>query len=614
MSRIVFTERVATEHLWMLYYDLPKSAPIIRSLQLPIILVFLLNAVSFIPLGQLVAARLQVFRERSSALWGYAWNIAGSLLGVVGFTIASLLHAFPAAWFVIFLICGAAFFVKNWRRFVIYGITSGLIFIMVSAYEGNEYYSPYYALRVDRHEDGSISVLTNSSLHQHGLKLHESETDEGGMLELIREGYHLPYRLLNSPPGKVLVLGAGTGNDVAVLLDEGAEQIDAVEIDPAIIEIGREMQPGRVYDSPKVRVINTDARSYLNNTREEYDIITFGTLDSMTRLSALSGVRLDSFVYTLECLRGARKLLNRERGGIIIYFMVAPGYIHYRIVGMLAEAFGRAPFVVRKNYGLFNVIYMAGPAFDHLAEGGENAAEIVTRGKIIPSLEFPSDDWPYLYLASRGISRFYLELMGIFVVIAVTGVLLVSRKMRKSITSFGRIDLEMFLFGLAFLLLETRSVTEMNLIWGATWLTSAVVFSAILIMILLATILTRLKPIPLSVSALALVGTLVLVYLFPVNYLLEFEFWPRLLASIMIIGSPIFFASVCFAHRFKTRADVRTAFGWNLLGAVAGGLLEFMAMVVGFKALLIFAGGAYIVAFSLMIGKRKKTEKMLPVA
>ena len=50
-------------------------------------------------------------------------------------------------------------------------------------------------------------------------------------------------------------------------------------------------------------MFNTDARAYLQRTEERYDVIVFGTLDSLTRLSAMSSVRLDNFVYTEDSLR-----------------------------------------------------------------------------------------------------------------------------------------------------------------------------------------------------------------------------------------------------------------------------------------------------------------------
>ncbi len=71
----------------------------------------------------------------------------------------------------------------------------------------------------------------------------------------------------------------------------------------------------------------------------------------------------------------------------------------------------------------------------------------------------------------------------------------------------------------------------------------------------------------------------------------------RLLLSVLLVGGPIFFASVCFALRFRARPAADIAFGWNLLGAVAGGLVEFFSMSLGLKALTLIAVVAYLTAF-----------------
>src|SRR5439155_9187651 len=186
--------------------------------------------------------------------------------------------------------------------------------------------------------------------------------------------------------------------DVVTALENGAQEIDAVEIDPVILKIGRSMHPDRPYDSPRVRVFNTDARAFLRNTRKQYDLIVFGTLDSMTRLSALSNVRLDNFMYTVECFRRARERLAPD-GGMVVYFMVATEYISLRLGGMLTESFGEAPLVEERDYGLFNRIYMAGPAFAHHEGEQRRASAAATREWVRSRTELPRDDWPYLYLA-----------------------------------------------------------------------------------------------------------------------------------------------------------------------------------------------------------------------
>jgi hypothetical protein len=172
----------------------------------------------------------------------------------------------------------------------------------------------------------------------------------------------------------------------------------------------------------------------------------------------------------------------------------------------------------------------------------------------------------------------------------------------------------MFLFGLAFLLLETKSVTTMSLLWGATWLTSAVVFGAILAMVLAATVLVQLRPLPWALCMGGLIVSLVAAYFVPVHALLRLNDFSRLLLSIAFVGTPIFFAAACFALLFRDRPEANTAFGWNLLGAVAGGLIEFFSMITGIRALYVFALVAYLGVVLLRMRAAERSHPPDPVA
>jgi len=593
MSRVAFTQNSATEHLWLLYYDLPRDAPVIGDVRLPIVLCFILSALTFLPLGQIVAGRIREFQARSSALWGYAWDLLGSLVGAVLFALLGFLQTGPLIWFSAVLAAGLVFFARQRRGRWIYPAVGLLTVVMVVKAERAERYSPYYAIshRQPANEAG-IEILTNGSLHQVATSFDPAVPAINDWQRSVRHGYRIPYQLVAQRPRRVLVLGAGTGNDVAVALSEGAEQVDAVEIDPVILELGRGLHPDHPYASPRVHAINTDARSFLNESHDEYDLIVFGTLDSMTRLSALSNVRLDNFVYTLDCLEAAARHLSPQ-GGIVMYFMVATDYIDERLAAMLMATFHEPPIRIRGPAELFNTIYMGGPAFaGKLTEQRQALGATLLH---LPDLQLPTDDWPYLYLQGHSISSFYLTLVGIFAVLTVAGVGAASGEMRRSVTR-RRIDGEMFCFGLAFLLLETKSVTGMNLVWGATWLTSAIVFAAILFMVLLATVLMQLRPLSWRVSVVGLVVSLLAAYAVPMHVFLRVNWATRLALSGLFVGGPIFFASACFALLFRTRAEADVAFGWNLLGAVAGGLLEFLSMVIGIKSLSLLALTAYLVA------------------
>src|SRR5262249_51706398 len=171
---------------------------------------------------------------------------------------------------------------------------------------------------------------------------------------------------------------------------------------------GRSLHPDHPYRSPRVRVFNADARAYLRNTAERYDLIVFGTLDSQTRLSALANVRLDNFVYTVDCMRLARERLTPD-GGMALYFSVRSTAIHNKIFAMLTDAFDKPPIVLSGFQSLFTEIFLIGPAFDRLRTPQQQTlqAEMV---RSAASVDVPTDDWPYLYLDSRKPSGFYVSI------------------------------------------------------------------------------------------------------------------------------------------------------------------------------------------------------------
>ncbi|MBI4482744.1 MAG: hypothetical protein HY652_07630 [Acidobacteria bacterium] len=115
----------------------------------------------------------------------------------------------------------------------------------------------------------------------------------------------------------MLIIGAGTGNDARIALDHGAEYIDVVEIDPVILRWGQEIHPNRPYSDRRVHLHVNDARNFLQNTPRKYDLVIFGTLDSQTLLSALSTIRLDNYVYTVESLAQAKAIL-KPSGALVL--------------------------------------------------------------------------------------------------------------------------------------------------------------------------------------------------------------------------------------------------------------------------------------------------------
>ena len=111
----------------------------------------------------------------------------------------------------------------------------------------------------------------------------------------------LPFHLLDQPD--VLILGSGGGTDVLLALQQGAKQIDAVELDPDIVDLVRmdfNDAAGRIYDRPKVRVHIAEARGFVARSADRYDLIMLPLLDSFSATSAGTLSLSEGFVYTRE--------------------------------------------------------------------------------------------------------------------------------------------------------------------------------------------------------------------------------------------------------------------------------------------------------------------------
>ena len=98
----------------------------------------------------------------------------------------------------------------------------------VHHFVSDDIWSPYYRVSVEeRLADGRIPIRVNGSPHQSIWRL-------GDLLQ-EQPFYGIPYRHLSGEPlEEVLIVGAGSGNDVALALARGAEHVDAVEIDPVL--------------------------------------------------------------------------------------------------------------------------------------------------------------------------------------------------------------------------------------------------------------------------------------------------------------------------------------------------------------------------------------------
>ena len=292
----------------------------------------------------------------------YFFDLFGSGIGALGIIVtmylippAQNLTLISAVGFCAMLIANwESWKTRQWRRIVpITGLAAAFIgyllfnpiSIKISPYKGlsstlnfpdaqilNERHSPFGLLHVVR--SGLIRAVPGLSLNaqqpvQPQLGIF---TDADGMTaitdfrgDLSKLGYlgdttsAVAYHLIELP--HVLVLGAGGGGDVLNALYHGAVSVDAVELNPQVLElVAKEHKDfaGHIYgpDSPyPVQVHVAEARGFVRATTKRYDLIQIALLDSVSASAAGTHALSESYLYTVEAFTDLYQHLTP--GGII---------------------------------------------------------------------------------------------------------------------------------------------------------------------------------------------------------------------------------------------------------------------------------------------------------
>jgi hypothetical protein len=205
-----------------------------------------------------------------------------------------------------------------------------------------------------------------------------------------------------------------------------------------------------------------------------------------------------------------------------------------------------------------------------------------------------TDDHPFPYLRERGIPSYYVGVLALILLAALVSVRVVAGPLRGM-----RPYTDLFFMGAAFLLLETKNVTGFALLFGTTWVVNALVFGGVLVSVLAAIEVSRRLTLPRPAILYAILAASLLgAWLIPSTALLDLPVALRLVAATVLAFTPIFCANLVFAQRFADTSSSTAAFGANLLGALLGGTLEYLALITGYHALLLLAGLLYVAAFS----------------
>jgi hypothetical protein len=517
-------------------------------------------------------------------LTAYTFDILGSLSGIAAFFAIAYFSLPPAVWFAIL----ALLVVVTGGRRAVPGMFALMLVALFAAalMQRGAYWSPYYKIVLHPAQpSGYLVDVNNAGGHQSMIPWQAKEPF-----------YRLVYQLFDDRPfTSALILGAGSGSDVATALAYGVRDITAVEIAPQIQALGEQYNPDHPYSSPNVRVVVNDGREYLRNTQRKYDLIIFALPDSLTLTSSVANLRLESFLLTQDSLAAARRALTDD-GVLVLYNYYREQWLVGKLAGMMGNVFDQEPLV--STYGGWGraAVIMAGPRLHKLPQGmfgayrevstadGNEELRVIGEGFYPRSSVTPAtDDWPFIYLNDRSFPSIYIAGLGVVVLVSLAGVLAVApgRTLR-------RFNWHMFFLGVAFALLEVRALTTFALLFGSTWMVNSLVFFAILAGVLLAVLVNaRFKIRNIGIFYALLFGILVLnLFVRPDSVLFD-DPTLRYLAASFLAFAPVFLANVIFSNSFRDTEAADEAFASNLLGIMVGGMLEYFSMVIGYNLLLV---------------------------
>ena len=557
---------------------------------------FLLTALMFIPVGQL-CGRLM---ERQSKLRAYGWNLLGSLCGVIAIMALSVIWSPPVIWFGVALAGVIVFFVFSGRTLLVGALVSMLalcILALPTSFRDHRIYSPYQLLECgSNYVTKLLHVRAAGLFHQNVFDLRFANTNRNtdAKTKSMANYYEFPYTFQGSP-GIVAVVGSGTGNDVAAALRMGARSVDAIEIDPAILALGKNCHPERPYSDKRVTAIVNDARTFLRNAPREYDMIVYGLLDSHAVLSQASSVRLDSFVYTVEGFREARARL--KQGGILsCSFCVIDRQLGRKIYLMLQQAFdGRPPKCAITDRDACVVIFLARnggdidmPAEKLAAVGYRDGAAAYGDNKIAVALS--TDDWPFFYMPAR---VYPTSCIGMAALVILLSLFLVGQFMK---VSPQRANASFFFLGAGFMLVETKAITEMGLTFGNTWQVVAIVIAGLLTMAFLGNCFVAWTGMKNTFVPFLLLFASLAAGLWVARHGGLGSTLAGKVGTATLLTCPMFFSGIIFSTLLSKAQTISGVMAVNLIGSMLGGLLEYNSMYFGFQFLYVLGLGLYVLA------------------
>lgn len=564
-----------------------------------IVIIFLFNALAFIPLGHLVARLMY----KTNPLKAYSYDLIGAIAGICMFTILSFLWTGPTIWLVI-AFSVLIFLQYNLSLNIKFSCITFVILILTLNLFNNpsklDLHSPYQnvSVKFNNNDATPITVQSNNIWLQTPInlsnKFYQEKNSDWHKLYLI------PFTSTGYNFKDILIVGSGTGNDVATALRYTKANIDAVEIDPLVANLGERFHPEKPYSNSRVNLKINDARNFIKEVDKKYDLIVYSVLDSHANLSSKGGVRLDSYVYTVESFYEAKKKLNKQ-GVMFLSFAVSTEQMGNKIYKMLKLNFETEPKILTRvqnsndnNFkeGIYSFVVSNNKISLDLSKTNFKETNIFKDEKFYNDVDISTDDWPFFYMSYRIYPVSYVVLISVVFFVS----LFFLKKMTKM--NLSKFSFPSFFLGVGFMLMETKGITELAKIYGSTWFVVSIVITAILSMAYLANLFI-IKGIKISINSIYFFLIISLVLSYSLTFV-NFYNYPIILLKFFIpivLTFPVFFSGLAFSKELVRYGSTANALSCNILGAIVGGLLEYNSMYFGFKFLYLLAILFYFMAF-----------------
>ena len=229
-------------------------------------------SIVFLAFGQLIG---DLF-SRFSPLRAYSVEILGSLIGIGLFGLLSFVETSQVVWMAVGAVPLLLLADGNWLDYAVHALCAIVVGAVVFANSSAFLWSPYYKIQFEpltRITDVATgktvafpqpvgyALTVNNDYHQMLLNLTRTSADEHPFFTNWRRSYDAPYTTQRDlPPGPILVVGAGTGNDVAAALRDTTAEVEAVDMNPLILKLGHDFHFEKPYQDSRVHVVVNDAQ------------------------------------------------------------------------------------------------------------------------------------------------------------------------------------------------------------------------------------------------------------------------------------------------------------------------------------------------------------------